>query len=323
MSSLGHVLIIRPGALGDAILTLPVLHALKLAGADSVTVLGTPASWKFLRAAHEGVRVRDFASSEWLGLFSESAALGPAAEAMLSRTQTAIVYLNDVAEIERRLARSGVRTRLYGEAPRESSADFAGAEHAAMRLLKPLKELGIDTSARALETLDLSSDPLLQVDEFERARALERLGLDADGAESFVALHPGSGGRRKCWAVERFARLVPLISRRRLAPLVFFGPADDDVRAEFESHVEAGTYWDAVVNWPLRDVLALLTFCGGFIGNDSGLTHLAARACPVTALFGPTSPAVWAPLGKEVCVLQAPNRDLASLSVEEVGRFLP
>jgi heptosyltransferase-2 len=56
-----------------------------------------------------------------------------------------------------------------------------------------------------------------------------------------------------------------------------------------------------------------------FIGNAAGVTHLAARACPVVALFGPTDPAVWAPLGKRVTVLQAAGGDLGKLSVEAVA----
>jgi len=319
--SLGHVLVIRPGALGDAILTLPVLRALRRAGAESITVLGTPASWQFLRAAHEGVRVRDFASVEWLGLFNAEAALGAAAKATLSRTATAIVYLTESSGVERVLKREGIRRRICLAPPVESRS---GNSHAARSLLQPLSELGI--AARSLDDAlipqDLQNDDFLKLDEFERIRVLEKLGLDADSSETFFAIHPGSGGRKKCWPAERFAQLVPRISRKKMMPVVFFGPADDAIRDHFENLVAPGEYWDPVVNWPLRDVLALLTFCRGYIGNDSGMTHLAARACPVTAIFGPTPPAIWSPLGKTVRILQAPDGDLARLTVAEVLQSL-
>ena len=94
MTDLKHTLVIRPGALGDSVLTLPALHALRLAGAENLLVLGTPASWGFARQDHNGLRVRDFASSEWLGLFSESAPFGECARAALNKIHSAIVYLS-------------------------------------------------------------------------------------------------------------------------------------------------------------------------------------------------------------------------------------
>ena len=47
-----------------------------------------------------------------------------------------------------------------------------------------------------------------------------------------------------------------------------------------------------------------------YLGNDSGVTHLAAAVgTPTLALFGPTSPAVWAPRGEHVGVLHEPRLD--------------
>jgi len=90
--SLGNVLVIRPGALGDAVLTLPALRALYDAGADSVTVLGIPSSWAFLHPSQCPVRIADFSSSTWLGLFADGATLSTQARAILENTQTAVVY---------------------------------------------------------------------------------------------------------------------------------------------------------------------------------------------------------------------------------------
>jgi len=73
----------------------------------------------------------------------------------------------------------------------------------------------------------------------------------------------------------------------------------------------------------LRDVAAALLGCRGMVGNDSGISHLAAAiGIPVLALFGPTDPARWAPRGARTRHLAAPGRDLSALSTDTVARAL-
>jgi len=317
--SLGHTLVVRPGALGDAVLTLPALHALRLAGAESITILGAPASWSFLGATHTAPRVRDFSSSEWLGLFAEGVAFGPAAQATLARTQTAIVYLSgDTGTIEKALREARVKQMLIADPlPRGNGKEEL--LHAARRLLDPLAPLlGAGYAEDALAILTVEDDVFLALDEAETVRALERLGYDAVADGGFVALHPGSGGKAKCWPAERFARLAVKLALQGLTPLVFFGPADENTRREFEEQIPPGVSWECVNGRPLREVLALLTCARCYAGNDSGVTHLAARACPVVALFGPTEPRIWGPLGKRVRTMRAPGGSLERLRVDEV-----
>jgi ADP-heptose:LPS heptosyltransferase len=70
-------------------------------------------------------------------------------------------------------------------------------------------------------------------------------------------------------------------------------------------------------NLLLPEVVRLVRHSRGFIGNDSGITHLAAYfGCPTIALFGPTDPAIWGPVGKRVRILF--NRTLKDIRVDEV-----
>jgi hypothetical protein len=78
------VLVIRPGALGDAVLTLPALVLLRAAGVRRLILLGTPASWSFLAPGTGEVSVRDFGDAAWLGLFAPDLPLSPSARAILS-----------------------------------------------------------------------------------------------------------------------------------------------------------------------------------------------------------------------------------------------
>ena len=72
-------------------------------------------------------------------------------------------------------------------------------------------------------------------------------------------------------------------------------------------------------NLPLRTLGAVLSRAGLFLGNDSGISHLAAAGGTRTlALFGPTDPAQWAPVGRAVLTLRPASADLADLQVDGV-----
>jgi heptosyltransferase-2 len=141
-----------------------------------------------------------------------------------------------------------------------------------------------------------------------------------------VSIHPGSGSPRKNWPAERYAELV-----RRLSPdrpwLLLLGPADED-----GGRALAGVPGAVVArDLPPRAVGAIVAQAGVHVGNDSGLTHVAAAwGAPTIALFGPTDPAVWAPVGPQVGVVRASDGRMESIEVADVqaaatseGRALP
>lgn len=102
----------------------------------------------------------------------------------------------------------------------------------------------------------------------------------------FIACHPFSGSPKKNWPIENFLEVA------NHAPVRFcIGP---------------GQSLDGALRIAALDELAAwLATAEAYIGNDSGITHLAAAiGLPVIALFGPTDPAVWAPRGERVRVLR-------------------
>jgi ADP-heptose:LPS heptosyltransferase len=134
-----------------------------------------------------------------------------------------------------------------------------------------------------------------------------------------AVLHPGSGGDFKRWPAARFAALAERIpAELNCAVVVLLGPADETVSAELDAAGGGRTEITLAANWPLRQVLALLSRAQVYVGNDSGITHLAARACPTLAIFGVTDPAIWGPRGSRVQVLRAPDGRLDALDVDTV-----
>jgi hypothetical protein len=109
----------------------------------------------------------------------------------------------------------------------------------------------------------------------------------------FVAIHPFSGSPRKNWPTENFCELA-----RRLEQI-----ASVEWCIELNGEHRIPDLWDLAC-WLAKARL--------YVGNDSGITHLAAAVgTPVVAWFGPTDPAVWAPRGEHVIAVS--NGDVDSM----------
>jgi ADP-heptose:LPS heptosyltransferase len=131
----------------------------------------------------------------------------------------------------------------------------------------------------------------------------------------FLAIHPGSGSPSKNWPATRFVELVSRTSGGRQW-LLCVGPAEEAITPRLASLPGAVI----ASGLPPRVLGAVLSRAGVFVGNDSGVSHLAAAwGAPVVALFGPTDPTVWAPVGTVVRTVRAADRALESIDVERVA----
>jgi ADP-heptose:LPS heptosyltransferase len=120
---------------------------------------------------------------------------------------------------------------------------------------------------------------------------------------AFLAVHPGSGSPRKNWPAENFAVVVAACAADARWLLVE-GPADSVVTSTLRSLRGAVVASDL----PPRVLGAALARSGAYVGNDSGVSHLAAAwGAPTVALFGPTDPARWSPVGEDVRVVTSPT----------------
>ena len=133
----------------------------------------------------------------------------------------------------------------------------------------------------------------------EAAQITARLGLPPG---RYVVFHPGSGGLAKCWPADRFLEVIGKIG---LGKIVILGPAElerwsPDLIAAFEEKAH-------VIKSPTLTVLTgLLANSAAYVGNDSGVSHLAAAVGARTlAIFGPSSAEHFAPLGPKVKTIAA------------------
>jgi len=129
--------------------------------------------------------------------------------------------------------------------------------------------------------------------------AVPRIDCPSACSSNFAVLQPFSGSPRKNWSLGRFRELA---GRMTLPVQWCAGP---------EEQLE-----DAVRIADLYEMACWLATARVYIGNDSGITHLAAASgVPVVAIFGPTDPAVWAPRGERVRVVSG---KLEEIAVEQV-----
>lgn len=285
-----RVLVIRGGAIGDFILTLPAIRLLRetIAGCH-LEVIGYPAIAELARSAGLADSVRSLDHRTMAPLFAKTAPIDEALAEHLRSFNLVVSFLYDPDGLFRAtMERVGVKT-LIECFPRVQDDGV----HASRQLAKGLEKIAM--------YLD---DEHLQRAHFERR-------FDGTGP---VAIHPGSGSEKKNWPAENWLRLADELGGR---DIVFITGEAEEARGVtacgFGPHA---AHWHAL---PLTELAARLTTCRAFLGHDSGISHLAA-ACgvPSLLLFGPTDPAVWAPPQPWVSVLREESGDLARLDFERV-----
>jgi ADP-heptose:LPS heptosyltransferase len=114
-----------------------------------------------------------------------------------------------------------------------------------------------------------------------------------------VLVHPGSGSAAKNWPAERFATLIRGLKR----PVrLIVGEADQRPAEQLDTGL--GYRLDRLEAPPLNELASRLAGCYAYVGNDSGVSHLAGLCgAHVVVLFGPTDPRVWRPVGPHVDVV--------------------
>jgi ADP-heptose:LPS heptosyltransferase len=292
-----RILAYRAGGLGDTLLLLPALSALRRwAGRKgTLEVVGTMPYVKLTLGDESASRVHDASLHLFSGLLSEP----PDADTVrFLNGFDAVVAWGDS------LGLSAAPDPLEPVLFLESSLPPSGT-HAVDHYLAAAGRLGAGAPA------GVSATPSLRLSATCSAAASRWLGERGLDPDRLAVVHPSSGSSTKNWPVERFESLRVLAEGEGFDLLWICGPADEEVIA---SLCRMG---DAVARGlDLTLVGAITSRARVYIGNDSGITHLAASSgARVVALFGPTDPTQWAPRGQAVCVTKFDT------SAEEVWGF--
>ncbi len=253
------ILVYHSGALGDFVTTLPVVAYLRSRYPNrSFTLLGNKSNGELGTKLGLFEHVWDIDSSRWGYLFSESCK--PETLRILDNFSHAVVFA-----------------------------------HARSPFIGNLRKCA------ALEVLHQTPFPLdkTPIVEYHLALAGICTGLNSwapfttahgrgSGRTRTVAIHPGSGSTRKNWPLERFSQCAHDLQHQGYNPLWILGPC--------EQHLLPSLKGSTAVSPTVTECADILSTCCLFLGNDSGVMHLAAAmGCPVVALFGPSDPEIWGP----------------------------
>ena len=173
-------------------------------------------------------------------------------------------------------------------------------------------------TAQLAAVLDLDPPPLpvAWTAAQDRARAAALLPT----GRPIIGLGPTANWAPKIWPAENFAALFHSLQAGPLpgaVAAVFAGPGDEEKALAAPLLAALPDAIDLVGQLRLPEAAACLARCAMFIGNDSGLMHLAASAgTPTLGLFGPTSAAEYAPAGRNARVVMSSSSRMADLSVD-------
>ncbi len=282
-----RILVLRGGAIGDFVVTLPALQAMRNRWPRAfIELVGYPHVVELARAAGIVDSIRSLDGAGIARFFAFKPSFSDEQKQWISSFDLVICYLHDPeGTVQENLRLAGASQILYAS-PRDMRS------HAVDHFLKPLETLAI-YEAGALPALHLFPG------------ANEYAGR--------IAIHPGSGSPKKNWPVERYIETARRLDQRAV---FVAGEADVDLVPLITTALPDAPW---ILGQTLLEVARALGTFSSYIGNDSGITHLAAAlGIPTLAIFGPTSALQWGPRGPRVKIVTAPRGDLTQIPVTQI-----
>ena len=264
-------LVVHTGGIGDFILCCPSIQA--MAREDDIELLGNTERLELAVAGGLATASHALDAVEFHTIFSEPS---ETLRRFLSKFERVVVWMrDDDGGILRGLQACGV----------QEATIFPGL---------PPNDWTRHASEYYLECLGLGFAPPIEL-------------LIASGEVSHdVVIHPGSGSEDKNWPIENFLNVASRLENQNRRVAWCTGPADlESETFQFWSPQLQG---DRLCADSLVELAGELASAKVFIGNDAGITHLAAAVrCPTVAIFASTDPKVWAPMAMQVRVVHRGN----------------
>jgi len=296
-----RVLVIFPGALGDFVCVLPAIDA--------------------LARRHRGCSIELMARAELARL-----AVGRTAvvrgHSIDAPQVSALFNESDSASLQARKFFAGYE-RIYsffasGDANLRARLGAATGGEVSFHPFRPLDDSVNDPHVAAAYLRSIGEADALMHPRIEPSRDDLRVAADAIAnarcdPSNLIAIFPGSGSPAKNWPLDKFVTLARILSARS-SVLFVLGPAESAMEQILREHK-----LPVLRDLDLGTVAGIARLAAGFVGNDSGVSHLAATAdAPGVVIFGPSEPARWRPLGRITVLGQQATPDEVATALTEI-----
>lgn len=302
-----NIVVIRTEAIGDSLLTLPILVALRKKYHHAhIMFVGHPAVMPLAKAWAIADEVYDCDESLKKELYSAKGFRNVKWRTLLQQADLVITW-NYVGGFDAKktleLLKQNLRKATTGEVICESTVPLFEYENTSMHLVEFLAE-----------TIGLPPVKLRDI------------VLPYTGPDAFqlcippIALHPGSSVETRRWPVASFAALIDELLHQRYPVLVLIGPSEAELAQTLPRQLSAKpqpSMFSLLKDAPLLEIAAHLKQCGCYIGHDTGPTHLAALLqIPTLALYAKSHRTPLSPPGPTVTMIQ--DMPLSQLPVQKV-----
>lgn len=297
-----NIVAIRQGAIGDSLLSFPVLSALRARYADPhITFIGNPNTLPLAKAWGIAEEAYNYEDRLWDEVFSSEGIQHARLRELFGQTDLVICWATDRGNVVKpNLLRAGVKEVVIG--PWCATVD--STKHMVDYLAEPLG-LQVNIKEYVIPASGWCS------------------GFQLDNPP--IAIHPGSMTPLRCWPVGSFAAVINKLIRLNYPVLLLLGPFEGRLLKDLGRHLSKPSkpeLFSVLQHAPLLELAQRLQQSRCYLGNDSGIGHLAGMlGIPTLILFGPTIPAAMSPIamrpvGPRVEVIQ--EKPLKKLSPERV-----
>ncbi len=302
-----RILVVRGGALGDFVLTLPAIALLREAFPHCrLELMGYQHIIELANRRGYADAIRSIDYGPMAGFFAARGNLDEELAAYFAGFQQVVSFLFDPDGVWRaNLQRAGVKNLI------EVSPKIHDGLHASYQLAQPLQRLAL--------YLDNPAARMYPSDE-DCAQALHFLNIHGvQPTEKLLVVHPSSGGAAKNLSPEFWSKALTSVCKNypHVRRIVVGGEADYEVLDCLQQNTSEGIILARDLTLPT--LAALLQKASVYCGHDTGVSHMAAAVgAPCWLAFGPTDPEVWAPPHEHVQVFREPNRALKDLAFSEL-----
>lgn len=276
-------LVYHNGALGDFLTSLPLLKLFRSICTDCISLLGNPSYAQLAKAAGLINEILDINSRSYIPLFADEHDQRTAE--LISRFKRFLLFSDHNSHLVKNISHFTSSDILVH--PPFPAGDTIHIVNYHLSLFH--QHLTPD--------FDIFPEFNISPDESDKVKHL------LPDTKAVVVLCPGSGSYLKNWPFDNFLSLSEQLKKRGFEIIWIAGPAEHSLQFPENDKI--------LLNQSLLSIAYLLRNCRYYIGNDSGITHLAAMTgCKTIALFGSSNPVVWSPVGKSVTIFY--NKQICS-----------